>query len=87
MAKLKLETDPALEALIQQRLKADELVLSCIQLRDGEVMVRVIDKELHRVCEPSAKKFGGRGSGSGRTLQFKFENGNWSFVGEGGWIS
>ncbi len=87
MAKPKRKMDPTLEALVRERLEPNELVLSYSQMRDGEVSVRLIDKELHRMCASIAKKFGGKGAGSGRTLQFKRENDSWSFSGVGGWIS
>jgi hypothetical protein len=86
MAKAKPKIDPTLEGLVHERLEPNEVVLWYSQLRDGEVTVHLIDKELHRTCEPVAKKFG-RGSGYGRTLQFKLENGSWSFSGVGGWMS
>jgi hypothetical protein len=87
MAKVKPEINPALEALVKEQLKPKELVLRYGQIKDGQVSVYLIDEELHRVCAPIAKKFGGKGSGSGRTLQFKLEDGTWLFEGSGGWMS
>lgn len=86
MAKAKRQLDPALDALVRERLEADELVLDWSEARPGEVMVRLIRAELHRVCAPIAKKFG-RGAGCGRSLSFKLQDGQWVFVGVGGWIS
>jgi hypothetical protein len=87
MAKVNPKLPPVLKALVQERLQPNEFVLWYSRLNQGEVTVHLIDRELHRMCAPIAKKFGGKGSGCGRTLQFKLENGSWSFAGEGGWIS
>jgi hypothetical protein len=86
VAKRKRKLDPALEPLVRERLSGDELVLGWSELRPGEITVRVIGAELHRVCAPSAKKFG-RGAGCGRVLSFKLQDGQWVFQGVGGWIS
>jgi hypothetical protein len=83
---LRRKLDPALVALIRERLEGDELVLGWSALRPGEVTVRLIVKGLHRVSAPIAKKFG-RGAGCGRTLSFKLQDGQWEFQGVGGWIS
>src|SRR5262245_35143480 len=86
VAKAKRQLAPALDALVRERLEADELVLGWSEFRPGEVTVRLIREELHRVCAPIAKKFG-RGAGCGRVLSFKLEDGQWVFQGVGGWIS
>ena len=86
MAKAKRKLDPALEALVRERLEGDEMVLAWIELHPGEVTIRLIREELHRVCAPLAKKFG-RGAGCGRSLTFKLQDGQWVFQGIGGWIA
>ena len=86
MPKRRRSLGPELEALVRQRFEGDEIVLDWSELRPGEVVVRLIGAELHRVCAPVAKKFG-RGAGCGRTLQFKLQDGGWLFQGAGGWIS
>jgi hypothetical protein len=78
--------DPALDALVRERLEEGEIVLGCSELGPEEVMLRLIRKELHHICAPIAKKFG-RGAGCGRTLHFKRQDGEWVFQGVGGWIS
>ena len=86
MAKAKRQLDPALEALVRERLEGDEMVLDWSEFRPNEVSVRLISEELHRVCAPIARKFG-RGAGCGRSLEFKLQDGQWVFQGVGGWIS
>jgi hypothetical protein len=86
VARKRRQLDPALDALVRERLEADELILGWSEFRRGEVMVRLIREELHRVCAPVAKKFG-RGAGCGRSLQFKLLDGAWVFQGVGGWTS
>jgi hypothetical protein len=86
LAKAKRQLDSALEALVRERLDGDEMILGWIESRPGEVTVRLISEELHRVCAPMAKKFG-RGVGSGRSLTFRRQDGQWAFQGVGGWIS
>lgn len=86
MAKRKREMDPALDALVRERLEGDELVLDWSEFRPGEVTVRLIGAKMHRVCSPIAKKYG-LGAGRGRALSFKLQDGQWVFQGVGGWIS
>ncbi len=86
MARAHRQFDPAIEAMVNERLHPNECVQGWSQLQADEILVRLIDQELHRVCQPIAKKFG-RGAGTGRSLQFRRENGTWVFIGEGGWIS
>lgn len=86
MAKAKRQLEPALQALVEERLEGDEMILGWSEHRPGEVNVRLIRRELHRVCAPIAKKFG-KGAGCGRTLGFKLRDGQWVFQGVGGWIS
>ena len=86
MAKAKRQLDPALDALVRERLEGDEMILGWSEFRPGEVTVRLIREELHRVCAPIAKKFG-RGAGCGRSLTFMRQDGQWVFQGIGGWIS
>lgn len=86
MPKARRQLDPALEALVRERLEGDEIVLDWNEWRPGEVLVRLISAELHQVCAPIAKKFG-RGAGQGRSLGFKLQDGRWVFQGAGGWIS
>jgi hypothetical protein len=86
LAKKRRQLDPALDALIRERLEGDEIVLGWSELRPGEITVRLIREELHRVCAPIAKKFG-KGAGCGRVLSFKLQDGQWEFQGVGGWIS
>jgi hypothetical protein len=78
--------DTALEALVRERLEGDESVLGWSEFRPGEITVRLIREELHRVCAPIAKKFG-KGAGCGRVLSFKLQEGQWVFQGVGGWIA
>jgi hypothetical protein len=86
VARAKRQLDPALNALIRERLESDELVLGWSEIRPDEIAVRLIREEMHRVCAPIAKKFG-RGAGCGRVLSFKLQDGEWVFQGVGGWIS
>lgn len=86
MARARRQLDPAIDALIRERLEPGEIVLEWNELRCGEVMVRLIAEELHRMCQPIAQRFG-RGAGCGRTLSFRLQDGRWEFVGAGGWIS
>jgi hypothetical protein len=86
VAKTKRQLDPALDALVRERLEGDELVLGWSEFRAGEVTVRLIREELHRACAPIAKKYG-RGAGCGRTLDFRLQDGQWLFQGVGNWMS
>jgi hypothetical protein len=86
MARAQRQLDPAIDALIRERLEPGEIVQGWTESGSGEIMVRLIDKELHSVCQPIAKRFG-RGAGCGRTLSFRLQNGCWVFAGAGGWIS
>ncbi len=86
MAKRKRQLEPALDALVRERLESGELILKWSEFRPGEVSVRLIPEELHRACAPGAARFG-RGAGCGRTLEFKLQDGQWVFQGVGGWIS
>jgi hypothetical protein len=75
-----------LERMIGERLQPNEMILGWTEVRRGEIVVELIDKELHRVCQASTKRFR-RGAGCGRTLEFQEQEGDWVFTGEGGWIS
>jgi hypothetical protein len=86
VAKRRRQLAPALEALVRERLEADEMVLGWSEFHPGEITVRLIREELHRVRAPVARKFG-PGAGCGRTLEFKLQGGQWVFQGIGGWIS
>jgi hypothetical protein len=86
VTKRKRQLNPALEALVRELLEGDELVLSWSEFCPGEITIRLIRKELHRVCAPIAKKFG-KEAGCGRILSFKMHDGQWVFHGVGGWIS
>jgi hypothetical protein len=85
-AEAKKKLAPAFDALIRKRLEGDEMVLGWREFPPGELTVWLIRKELHRVCAPIAKKFG-IGAGCGRMLSFKLQDGEWVFLGVGGWIS
>jgi hypothetical protein len=80
------QLNPAIEALVNERLKPNECVLDWAEHRRGEVMVRVIDRELHCSLQDSRIpriRYGGYG----RVLSFRRQEGQWVFVGVGGWIS
>jgi hypothetical protein len=86
MARAKRQLDPAIDALVRERLEPGEVIHGWTETHLGEITVRLISKKLQRVCRPAVKKFG-RGAGCGRTLSFRFQVGRWEFVGAGGWIS
>jgi hypothetical protein len=86
VAKTHQQLDPALDALVRERLEGDEIVLGWSEFHPGEITVQLIREELHRVCAPIAKKFG-IGGGCGRMLSFKLQDAQWGFLGEGSWIS
>jgi hypothetical protein len=84
MARAKRRLNPAVEALVQERLKPNECIQGWIEFRPGENTVRLIDKDLHRVVQQ--RRFS-RGAGCGRSLLFVLKDGQWCFMGVGGWIS
>jgi hypothetical protein len=86
MARKRWQLDPAIEALVRDRLEPNECILGWSEFHPGEVTVKLIDQELHRVCQERVRRFG-RGAGCGRTLSFRQRDGQWVFVGVGGWIS
>jgi hypothetical protein len=86
VAKAQRQLNPAIEALVRERLEGDEIILGWNEFKPGWITVRLIPEKLHRVCAPIAEKFG-RGAGCGRSLIFKRHYGRWEFHGVGGWIS
>jgi hypothetical protein len=82
----KKELDATVEALVGDQLLADEMILDWEE-SGGEIRVRLINKKLHEMCAPIARRFGGKGSGKGRSVEFRLVDGQWEFVGLGGWIS
>jgi hypothetical protein len=80
------QLDPAIEALVYERLEPNECVLDWAEHRRGEVMVRVIDRELRLSLQdsPIARI---RHSGYGRGFSFRRLEGKWVFVGVAAWIS
>jgi len=83
MARKRRQLDPAVEALALERLEPTERVLDWLEYGPGEVMVRLIDRELHQRLQDRRIKRGG----SGRGLLFRRQEGEWFFAGESGWIS
>ena len=86
MARRRRKLEPAIESLVHDRLKPNECIQGLSQFHPGEVTVRLIDRELHRVCQESERRFR-RGAGCSRTLSFRLQDGQWVFEGQGGWIS
>jgi hypothetical protein len=83
MARKRRQLDPAIEALVVERLEPTERVLSWLEYRSGEVMVRLIDRELHQNLQNRRIKRGG----CGRVLLFRRQEGEWLFAGVSDWIS
>lgn len=75
--------DAALECLIREEFEGDEIILDWSDYRPGEIHIRLISAEMHRMCAPIANKFG-NGAGTGRTLEFKQQDDQWVFQGTGG---
>jgi hypothetical protein len=84
MAKAKRQLNPAVEALVQERLKEYECIKGWAEFRPGEITVRLIDKDLLRLVQ---RRRSSRGAGYGRSLLFVLKDGQWCFMGVGGWIS
>ena len=66
MPKARRSLDPALEALVRERLEGDEIILDWNEGRPGEVVVRLISKKLHRVSPPSPRSSAGARGRAGR---------------------
>jgi len=77
------QLDPAIEALVNERLQPNECVLDWAEYRRDEVSVRLIDQELRRFLQDARLRRGGYGRG----LSFRRLEGKWVFVGVAGWIS
>jgi len=69
--------DPAIEALVNERLEPNECVLDWLENRRGEVLVRLIDQQLHRSLEAVRMR---RGRYC-RSLSFRRLEGKWILVG------
>jgi len=69
--------DPAIEALVNERLEPNECVLDWVENRRGEVLVRLIDQQLHRSLEAVRMR---RGRYC-RSLSFRRLEGKWILVG------
>ena len=84
--------DAALDLMIRERLRGDEIIYHWSELRRGEVSILLISERLNRVCERIAAQCDpngefGREGGRGRSLDFIHQDGVWVFQGEGEWIS
>ncbi len=86
MARKPRQLDPAIEALVIERLRPDECIHSWLPLRKDGVLVRLIDRELHEFIQSWPRK-PSRVGGFGRNLVFRLQEGRWVFMSEGGWIS
>jgi hypothetical protein len=84
MAKAKRQLNPAGEARVQERLKENECMKGWVEFHPGEITVRLIDKDLMSLVE---QRRSSRGAGYGRSLLFVLKDGQWRFMGVGGWIS
>ena len=80
------QLDPAIEALVRERLEPNECVLDWNEHRRGEVMVRLIDRELRLSLQKSPVPRIRHG-GYGRGLSFRQLESKWVFVGVASWIS
>ena len=83
MARKRRQLDPALEAIVLQRLEPTERVLGWLEYRPDEVMVRLIDREFYQFLQDRRLKRGGYG----RRLLFRRHEGEWIFTGVSNWIS
>jgi hypothetical protein len=83
MARKRRQLDPAIEAIVVERLEPTERVLGWLEYRPGEVMVRLIDRGLHQRLQSRRIKRGGRGRG----LLFRRQEDAWFFAGVSDWIS
>ena len=80
------QLDPAIEALVNEQLEPNECVLEWAEHRPGEVMVKLIDRELHLSLQDS-RISRIRHGGFGRGLSFRRLEGKWVFEGVTSWIS
>ena len=67
------ELDSEVRSIVDEHLRPNECVQGWSRDED-KLIVRLIDKDLHRTCQKNAKRFG-RGAGKGRSLQFKIADG------------
>jgi hypothetical protein len=81
------KTDPALELLVRERLKGDEIVLFWSEHVPREVTIFLIREELNRVSAPIHRMFSWPAPGSGRALCFKRLGDQWVFQRVGGWTT
>jgi hypothetical protein len=86
MEKVRRQIDPALSALIRERLQRDEMVLAWSEHSSGEVTVRLMNQELRRVYQSMSNRLN-KGAGYGRVLSFRRQAGQWMFHSVGNWIS
>ena len=70
MEKVRRQIDPALLALIRERLQRDEIVLGWNEHASGEVTVRLMSQELRRVYQSMSNRLN-KGAGYGRVLSFR----------------
>ena len=66
MAKAKRQLNPALEALVRERLEGGEIILGWNEFNPGEITVRLIREELHRVCTRLPRSSAGARGVAGR---------------------
>lgn len=77
--------DPTVRAKVVEQLLPNECIHSWRRLQNGDVQVRLIDRDLQRTILPFVEKAEDRTLGSGRSLVFVLDNGNWSLIGSGSW--
>lgn len=80
--------DPQLNTLIQSHVRHGEIIRRiCYSSRSpDEVSAHLMPQELYEKLQ-KAKMPRVRGSGGGRVLSFKREQGEWHFAEEGFWIT
>jgi hypothetical protein len=78
--------DPAIKALVEERLHPNECVLDWSARGRNEVMVRLIDSELHQSLQGSRIRRI-RNGGYGRGLVFQRREGQWVFTDFADWMS
>jgi hypothetical protein len=80
------KVDPEIARLVQERLRGDEMVEHWHQSADGTITENLISAADRQKCAQMAREFG-FDAGSGRSLAFRKQNGEWQFIGAGGWIT
>lgn len=78
------QLDPAIQAMIDERIKPNECVHGWARVPTDDLVVFLSDRDLEGATQAVTQTVG-HPLGRGRTLVFAFHDGEWSLVGYGFW--